>query len=251
MSRRLKFAGGVALALIALSLFSGSALAADPALPGVFDTPALGGDFTRRLVQIFVIVTTLSLAPGLAMMFTCLPLIVTVLSILRQGAGLQQSPPNMLIMGLALFLTYYVMEPVFTEIWASAAAPLIDGAINEQEALKNAAAPLAAFMEGRASPLAIETLSDARGLNGGAGAGTPFSILAPAFALSEIQRAFEIGFIVLLPFLVIDLLVASILMAMGMMMVPPAIVSLPFKLAFFVLTNGWITISGALVRSYS
>lgn len=210
------------------------------------------GGLTGRVIQIFLAVTVLSLAPGLAMTATCLPLIVIVLSILRQGVGLQQSPPNMLIMGVALFLTWYVMEPVFKDAWIEGVAPLKHEEIDEEEAFRRVAEPFRQFMTSRVSPTALDTLREARGEARSAGDQMPeLSILAPAFALSEIQRAFQIGFVVLLPFLIIDLLVASILMAMGMMMVPPAIVSLPFKLAFFILTNGWVAVAGALVRSYS
>jgi flagellar biosynthetic protein FliP len=148
-----------------------------------------------------------------------------------------------------MFLTWFVMEPVFREAWSAGAAPYIDGRLGEEAAVAAGLAPFREFMGARVSPLAVETLMSARGLP--ESAETPLSVLAPAFVLSEIQRAFEIGFVVLLPFLIIDLLVASILTAMGMMMVPPAMVSLPFKLAFFVLTNGWIAVSGALVRGYS
>ncbi|NWG92967.1 MAG: flagellar type III secretion system pore protein FliP [Parvularculaceae bacterium] len=210
------------------------------------------GGLTERVIQIFLLVTVLSLAPGLAMIATSLPLIVVVLSILRQGLGLQQSPPNMLIMGVSLFLTWFVMEPVLQEAWIAGVKPLVANEIAEPEAVRRMTAPFAAFMKARVDPEAVEILAAARGIEGPFDDGEiRFSLLVPAFALSEIQKAFEIGFVVLLPFLIIDLLVASILMAMGMMMVPPAIVSLPFKLAFFVLTNGWVAISGALVRSYS
>lgn len=207
---------------------------------------------SKRVIEIFLLVTTLSLAPGIAMMATCLPLIVIVLSILRQGGGLQQSPPNMMIMGLAMFLTWFVMEPVFQESWSAGVVPYLEGGISEQEAIGRIISPFSDFMLSRADPSAIETLTEARNLESGGDRQPPaISLLAPAFVLSEIQRAFQIGFVILLPFLIIDLLIASILMAMGMMMVPPAIVSLPFKLAFFVLTNGWVAVSGALVRSYT
>ncbi|MFZ5616651.1 MAG: flagellar type III secretion system pore protein FliP [Pseudomonadota bacterium] len=232
-----------------LALFA-SASPASAAEIGTVDLAA--GGLSERVVQLFLLVTVLSLAPGLAMMATSLPLIVIVLSILRQGAGLQQSPPNMLIMGLAIFLTWFVMEPVFAEAWKEGAAPLLAGEITDKEAYERTTAPFAEFMSARVDPVALETLAEARGDEPTPNADAPaLSLLAPAFVLSEIQNAFEIGFVVLLPFLIIDLLIASILMAMGMMMVPPSIVSLPFKLAFFVLTNGWVAISGALVRSYS
>lgn len=207
---------------------------------------------TERVVQIFLLVTVLSLAPGLAMMATSLPFIVIVLSILRQGLGLQQSPPNMLIMGVALFLTWFVMEPVFTNAWTDGVKPLVAKEISETDAAKKIVAPFADFMAARADPETIDLLAAARGApHLKRGDAPSLSLLVPAFALSEIQKALEIGFVILLPFLIIDLLVASVLMAMGMMMVPPAVVSLPFKLSFFVLTNGWVAVSAALVRSYT
>lgn len=207
------------------------------------------GSLSARVIQLFALVTVLSLAPGIAMMVTCLPFMVIVFSILRQAIGLQQAPPNMLIMSLALFLTYFVMEPVFTDAWGSGVQPLLDGDITEEQAFERTLSPFRIFMEGRVSPVAIESLSDAVSQEAD-GEETPLSILIPAFMLSEIQHAFEVGFIIFLPFLIIDLIVASVLMAMGMLMVPPAIVSLPFKLAFFVLANGWIEIAGAVVKGY-
>ncbi|MEQ8177229.1 MAG: flagellar type III secretion system pore protein FliP [Amphiplicatus sp.] len=205
---------------------------------------------SMRVVQLFLMVTVLSMAPGIAMMITCLPFMVIVFSILRQAIGLQQAPPNMLIMSLALFLTYFVMEPVFSEAWRMGVQPLLDQDITEAQAFERALAPFEAFMNGRVSPVAIEALTEVAPARVAADGATPLSILIPAFMLSEIQHAFEIGFVIFLPFLVIDLIIASVLMAMGMMMVPPAIVSLPFKLAFFVLANGWIEIAGAVVKGY-
>ena len=158
----------------------------------------------------------------------------------------------MLIVSVALFLTYFVMEPVFKDAWSLGVQPLLDGQVDQAQAFELTMGPFRGFMEARVSPNALVILNDSMGREQAGDIDTPsLSLLVPAFVLSEIQRAFEIGFVVLLPFLVIDLLVASILMAMGMMMVPPAIVSLPFKVAFFVLTNGWVAISGALVRGYS
>lgn len=220
----------------------------------VLDAVDEAGGLSKRIIQLFLLVTVLSLAPGIAMMVTCLPFMIIVLSILRQGVGLQQAPPNMLIVSVAIFLTYFVMEPVFKDAWASGVQPMLNGELQEDAAFGETMRPFRTFMEARVDPGAVDILQDARPvemqtpIEEGA---TPLSLLVPAFVLSEIQRAFEIGFVVLLPFLVIDLLVASILMAMGMMMVPPAIVSLPFKVAFFVLTNGWVAVSGALVRGYT
>jgi flagellar biosynthetic protein FliP len=211
-----------------------------------------GAGLSERIIQIFLTITVLSLAPGIAMMATSLPFIVISLSILRQGLGLQHAPPNMLIMALALFLTFFVMEPVFEEAWRSGLAPLAQHAIDEKEAFDKTIAPFSEFMLRRIDPEALATLEDARGDTHPAGSGEPkLALLTSAFVLSEIQRAFQVGFVILLPFLIIDLLVASVLMAMGMVMVPPSIVSLPFKLCFFIMTNGWVAVSGALVRSYA
>lgn len=208
------------------------------------------GSLSARSIQLLVLITVLSLVPGLAVMVTCFPFIVTVLSILRQAIGLQQSPPNMLIVSLALFLTWYVMDPVFTEAWVAGVEPLTRGAIDLQAAIPATLAPFRAFMAARMDGDTFAALQALRPGETSAALDAPLSLLVPSFLLSEIQRAFEIGFLVFLPFLIIDLVVAAVLMSMGMMMVPPAIVSLPFKLAFFVVADGWSLISGALVRSY-
>jgi len=185
-------------------------------------------------------------------MITCFPFLVTVLAILRQGIGLQQSPPNMLIVSLALFLTYFVMEPVFTEAWTTGIAPMMAEELALEPALEKAIAPFKAFMAARLDADTFFAMANLRP-DGAALTATPeapLSVLVPSFMLSEIARAFQIGFLVFLPFLIIDLVVAAVLMSMGMMMVPPATVSLPFKLAFFVLADGWSLIASALVRSY-
>lgn len=210
------------------------------------------GSLAARSVQLLVLITLLSVVPGLAIMVTCFPFIVTVLSILRQALGLQQSPPNMLIVSLALFLTYFVMEPVFMAAWSAGIEPLNQGQIGIEEAFGLTLEPFRHFMAARASADTFGALAalrpDAAELVLAPEA--PLSVLIPSFLLSEIARAFEIGFLIFLPFLVIDLVVAAILMSMGMMMVPPAIVSLPFKLAFFVVADGWALVSAALVRGY-
>jgi flagellar biosynthetic protein FliP len=211
-----------------------------------------GDTLAGRTMLMLALITLLSLAPGLAIMVTCFPFIVTVLSILRQAIGLQQSPPNMLIVSLALFLTWFVMEPVFTEAWTVAAAPLIDGSIDIGTAFGLGAAPFRGFMAARVEPdtfTALLALRPEPVFDGEIGQ-APLSVLVPSFMLSELARAFEIGFLLYLPFLIIDLVVSAVLMSMGMMMVPPAVVALPFKLAFFVVADGWTLVSGALVRSY-
>lgn len=228
----------------ALFLSAGAALAQDA---GGLDQ--LSGGLGQNAVLIVAALTALSLAPAIAIMVTCFPFIVTVLSILRQAIGLQQSPPNMLIVSLAMFLTWFIMDPVLREAWQVAGAPLQDGIIGIGEAIQRGIIPFQGFMAARTDPDTLLGLAEIAP----AGAGEPdqrLSVLIPAFMLSEIQRAFEIGFLIALPFLIIDLVVAAVLMAMGMMMVPPVVVSLPFKLAFFVVVDGWSMLAGALVRSY-
>ncbi|RMF46179.1 MAG: flagellar biosynthetic protein FliP [Deltaproteobacteria bacterium] len=211
-----------------------------------------GGGLATRSIQLIVLITLLSLVPGLAVMITAFPFIVTVLSILRQALGLQQSPPNMLIVSLALFLTYFVMEPTLQQAWTEGAEPFSNGEIQLEEAFVKALQPFRVFMAGRVDPETFEALAELRPGEQGAEVSdqAPLSLLVPSFMLSEISRAFQIGFLIYLPFLIIDLVVAAVLMSMGMMMVPPAIVSLPFKLAFFVVANGWTLVSTALVRGY-
>lgn len=215
----------------------------------------LGDDqsLTLRTVQLFALVTVLSLAPGIAIMITCFPFMVTVLSILRQAIGVQQAPPNMMIVSLALFLTYFVMEPVFDEAWTAAVRPAMNGELDAETAFARGVAPFREFMAGRTDPKTLDLLAEASGrAQPPAGAAeTELPVLIPGFLLSEIQRGFEVGFLVFLPFLIIDLVIAAILMSMGMMMVPPAVVSLPFKLAFFVLADGWSLLAGAMVRGYA
>ena len=210
-----------------------------------------GGSLTARSIQIFLLITVLSLAPGIAIMLTCFPFIVTVLSILRQALGLQQSPPNMLIVSLALFLTYFVMEPVFMDAWTGGLSPLLNEQIDLRPALERMLEPFQSFMSARTEPETLIRFQDLRAESTGARPEDDnLSVLVPSFLLSEISRAFEIGFLIYLPFLIIDLVVAAVLMSMGMMMVPPAVVSMPFKLAFFVVVDGWALISEALVRGY-
>lgn len=240
--------------LIPLLLAAGLVLLVPPPAMAQDITLSLGDgeSLSLRTIQLIVLITVLSLAPGLAIMITCFPFIVTVLAILRQGIGLQQSPPNMLIVSLALFLTYFVMEPVFTQAWEAGIDPLLDGRMDTETAIPLVLEPFRTFMAGRIDPDTLTTLGALRPRGGGAvpADDAPLSVLVPSFLLSEIARAFQVGFLVFLPFLIIDLVVAAILMSMGMMMVPPVVVSLPFKLAFFVIADGWTLIADALVRGY-
>lgn len=211
------------------------------------------GSLASSSIQLLVLITALSVLPGLVIMITCFPFLVTVLSILRQSIGLQQSPPNMLIVSLALFLTYFVMEPVFTESWNNGISPYMEGQISADIAFDKAITPFRGFMAARIDVKTFSTLADLRAQEKPPETLRPsasLSLLVPSFLLSEIKRAFQIGFLIYLPFLIIDLVVAAVLMSMGMLMVPPAVVALPFKLAFFVVADGWTLISEALVRSY-
>jgi len=209
-----------------------------------------GSGLAARSVQLIVLITLLSLVPGIAIMVTCFPFVVTVLAILRQALGLQQSPPGMVLTTLAMFLTWYVMEPVFTAAWDAAIEPLNAGSIGLEDAFLRAMDPFRAFMLGRVDTQTFVNLAALRPVPPALGVDAPLSVLVPSFLLSELSRAFEVGFLIFLPFLIIDLVVAAVLMSMGMMMVPPAIVSLPFKLAFFVVADGWSLVSAALVQGY-
>ncbi|MEP5631470.1 MAG: flagellar type III secretion system pore protein FliP [Tateyamaria sp.] len=210
------------------------------------------GSLSARTLQLLALITILSLAPGFAIMITCFPFLVTVLSILRQAIGLQQSPPNMLIVSLALFLTYFVMEPVFMQAWTEGLQPLTNDQIDPETAFVRTLDPFRDFMSARLDVDTFAAMADLRPDTQGLELtpDAPLSVLIPSFLLSEITRAFQVGFLIFLPFLIIDLVAAAVLMSMGMMMVPPAIVSLPFKLAFFVVADGWSLIAGSLVRSY-
>jgi flagellar biosynthetic protein FliP len=210
------------------------------------------GSLTQSSLQLIALIPVLSLAPGILIMITCFPFMITVLSILRQGLGLQQSPPNMMLVSLALFLTFFVMEPIFTKAWINGIAPYGDGLMSFERAFSEAIAPFREFMAARINPDTFAALADLRPdlQSGEPSPSAQLSLLVPSFMLSEIARAFQVGFLLFLPFLIIDLVVAAILMSMGMMMVPPAIVSLPFKLAFFVVADGWTLIASGLVQSY-
>ena len=210
-----------------------------------------GGATTNRIIQLVALITVLSLAPSILVMMTSFTRIVVVLSFLRSALGIQQTPPNSVLISLALFLTAFVMMPTFELIYDEAIEPLVADEITEMQALDLAADPVRSFMLEHVRPhdLALfMDLSDAEPI--AEPEETPLRALIPAFMISELKRAFEIGFLLFLPFLVIDMVVASILMSMGMMMLPPIMISLPFKLIFFVLVDGWYLVAGSLVQSY-
>ncbi|MDX1540067.1 MAG: flagellar type III secretion system pore protein FliP [Geminicoccaceae bacterium] len=210
------------------------------------------GTVTGQLIRLVILLTVLSLAPSILVMVTSFTRIIVVLSFLRSALGLQQTPPNAVLISLALFTTAFIMAPTFEVVWDDALAPLIDEQIDESEALERAAAPIRAFMLGQVRAKDLELFLDiAREEAIEEPEATPLRVLIPAFMISELRRAFEIGFLIFIPFLIIDMVIASILMSMGMMMLPPVLISLPFKLIFFVLVDGWFLVIGSLVESFA
>jgi flagellar biosynthetic protein FliP len=210
-----------------------------------------GNSSTGRIVQLIVLLTVLSLAPSILVMVTSFTRIVVVLSFLRNALGLQQTPPNAVLISLALFLTAFIMAPTLDAAYREGIAPLIKNEISETQAFERATKPVHKFMMEHVREHDLRLFSDiANSKPEEVGEATPLRTLIPAFMISELRRAFEIGFLLFLPFLIIDMVVASILMSMGMMMLPPVMISLPFKLIFFVLVDGWYLVAGSLVQSY-
>ena len=210
-----------------------------------------GGSTTGRIVQLIALLTVLSLAPSILVMVTSFTRIVIVLSFLRSAMGVQQTPPNAVLVSLALFLTAFVMGPTLERSYQDGIQPLIEQQIEEEEAFERAIAPVRAFMLTHVREQDLRLFMDlAQKPEVATPEDTPLRALVPAFMISELRRAFEIGFLLFLPFIVIDMVVASILMSMGMMMLPPVMISLPFKLIFFVLVDGWYLVAGSLVQSY-
>ena len=206
---------------------------------------------TGRVVQLLVLMTVLSLAPSILVMVTAFTRIVVVLSFLRSAIGLQQTPPNAVVISLALFLTAFVMAPTFETAYRDGIQPLIENRMSESDAFDRAVRPFHAFMLRQVREQDLRLFFEIARLPAVATqADTPLRVLVPAFMISELRRAFEIGFLLFIPFLVIDLVVASVLMSMGMMMLPPVVISLPFKLIFFVLVDGWMLVAGSLVQSF-
>jgi flagellar biosynthetic protein FliP len=240
----------------ALLLAPDAALAAAPAAAaagsnGLSIDLSGGGMFTDRMMQIVALITILSLAPSILIMMTCFTRIVVVLSLLRTAMGMQTSPPNAVIVSLAMFLTLFVMTPTLKDMYAQGIQPLVAQQITTEVALDKASAPLKKFMLAHVREADLKLFLDLAHEKPPASADqVAIATLAPAFMLSELKRAFEIGFLIFVPFLIIDMAVASILMSMGMMMLPPTVISLPFKLIFFVLVDGWRLVTGSLVESY-
>lgn len=239
------------LGLALVSLFSAGSFAADPGIEAIrLITNEDGSQTYSVTLQILALMTALTFLPAMLMMMTCFTRIIIVFSILRQALGLQQTPSNQIILGLTLFLTFFIMSPVLDKVNEVAIQPYINEQLAPMDAVKKASEPFREFMLGqtreddialfvRISGVQYESLDD-----------LPFTVLMPAFVTSELKTAFQIGFLLFLPFLIIDMVVASVLMAMGMMMLSPIIISLPFKIMFFVLIDGWALIMGSLAASF-
>ena len=228
-------------------------LAAAQQLPTDLLNQPLSGSAASWIIRTFGLLTVLSVAPGILIMVTSFPRFIIAFSILRSGMGLSTTPSNMILLSLALFMTFYVMAPTFDQAWKDGAQPLLANQINETEAIQKIAEPFRTFMAANTrdkdTKLFVD-LAQERGQTVIVDNKIDYRVIIPAFMISEIRRGFEIGFLVVLPFLVIDLIVSTIVMAMGMMMLPPTSISLPFKILFFVLIDGWNLLVGSLVRSF-
>lgn len=240
-------------ALLFVLLMAGTPLAfAAPGVDALTVTPdGQGGQTYTLTIQVLLFMTALSLLPAGLMLMTSFTRIIIVLSILRQALGTAQTPSNQILLGLALFLTFFIMSPVFSEVYDTALAPYLAEQLSPQQALEAAQKPVRAFMLAQTRDSDIALFARIAGHeNIQTEADVPFSLLMPAFATSELKTAFQMGFLLFIPFLVIDLVVASVLMSMGMMMLSPLIVSLPFKIMLFVLVDGWALIMGTLATSF-
>lgn len=244
---------------VPLLLAYAALIAAALLFPGIVHAQALTVDLgasgqagaTGRLVQLTALITVLSLAPSLLVMGTAFTRIIIVLSLLRSAIGAQGTPPNTVLIGLALFLTYYVMQPTLDQAWHTGVVPLSSGQVSEMEGLRLVADPFHRFMASNVRGTDLQLFQNLANLPPADNASqASWRALVPAFMIGEMRRAFEMGFLLYLPFLVIDLVVGSVLMSLGMMMLPPNAVSLPFKLIFFVLVDGWRLVSGSLVQGF-
>jgi flagellar biosynthetic protein FliP len=246
MRLRLFFAAAFAL------IYSASAFAAEPGIAAFTSTPAAGGGQNYSLsLQTLLLLTSLTFLPAILLMTTSFTRIIIVLSLLRSALGTPSAPPNQVLIGLALFLTFFVMSPVLDKMYTEAYLPYSEKKISMEQAFDTGIAPLKTFMlrQTRETDLALfikisnsEPFQNAEDV--------PLKILVPSYVISELKTAFQIGFVVFIPFLIIDMVVASVLMSMGMMMVSPAMISLPFKIMLFVLADGWNLLIGSLVQSF-
>ncbi|QFU17679.1 flagellar type III secretion system pore protein FliP [Microvirga thermotolerans] len=239
------------LSVVAFALIATAANAQVPGLDALL--PPGDGAASGRIIQIVALLTVLSLAPGLLIMVTSFTRFVVALSFLRSGLGLQSTPANLFLISLSLFMTFYVMAPTFDRAWNEGIRPLTENRISETEAFTRVAEPFREFMLSHVRPKDLQTFSEMASANFPKmeeNGKVDLRIVIPAFMISELRRGFEIGFLIALPFLVIDMIVATLVMSMGMMMMPPTVISLPFKILFFLLIDGWNLLIGGLVRSY-
>lgn len=238
-------------ALAALILLSAPAAAQVPDLGNLL--PTGDASVTGRIIQFAALLTVLSIAPGILIMVTSFTRFVIAFSFLRSGLGLQSTPANLVLVSLALFLTFFVMAPVFDKAKTEGLDPYLAGEISDEEAYTRITDPFRTFMlkNVREKDLALfQSIAEERGIVTSSGEEIDLRILVPAFMISELRRGFEIGFLIALPFLVIDLIVAMLTMSMGMMMLPPTVISLPFKVLFFILIDGWNLLVGSLINSF-
>jgi flagellar biosynthesis protein FliP len=239
------------LASLALPLSATAALAQQLDLGGLGQAD---GTTVGYVIQMFGLLTVLSVAPGLLIMVTSFTRFVIAFSILRAGMGLQSAPANLVLISLSLFMTFYVMGPAVDQAWSTGVRPLMNNEITQGVAVERISAPFRDFMARNVRDKDFDLFAELareRGATDLSRETVDLRVLVPAFMISEIRRGFEIGFLIVLPFLVIDLIVATITMAMGMMMLPPTVISLPFKIMFFVLIDGWNLLVGSLVRSFN
>ena len=235
----------------AIALLIGTSRAAAQAVDLNALIPAGGASASGRIIEMVALLTVLSIAPGLLIMVTSFTRFIIALSFLRSGLGIQSAPANLVLISLALFMTFFVMAPTFDRAWQNGLKPLLDNEISQQDALTAVSQPFREFMlsQVREKDVALfESLSKGR-FDAGDRSKVDLRLLIPAYMISELRRGFEIGFLVVLPFLVIDMIVATLTMSMGMMMLPPSVISLPVKILFFVLIDGWNLLIGSLVRS--
>lgn len=261
----------VTTALLAGALLLIGCVGASAQIPSLEQLlPDSGGGTAGRIIQMIALLTVLSVAPGLLIMVTSFTRFVIALSFLRSGLGLQSTPANLVLISLSLFMTFYVMGPTFDRAWQEGVRPLTENRITEQEALERIADPFRDFMLSQVRGKDLQLFADIAAANATKAAArsnpqdTPTApapteakeekvelrILIPAFMISELRRGFEIGFLIVLPFLIIDMIVATLVMSMGMMMMPPSVISLPFKILFFILIDGWNILVSGLIRSF-
>lgn len=256
------FAFRALVAIATLVWLTAPAAAQD--LGGILDSfsQTLGGgsgesdetaELSGRVIQLIALITILSVAPGLLVVMTCFTRFVIVFSVLRSALGLNQTPPNMVLTSLALFMTFFVMQPVFEDAWEDGLQPLLENSITEEQAVERISEPFHAFMRINTREADLKLFHDMTNADDplpDALEDVSWRVLVPAFVISELKRAFEMGFLIFLPFVLIDLITAAITMSAGMMMLPPVMISLPFKIIFFVLIDGWHRLAGSMMQSY-